>query len=323
MKIKTKAVASGKFILFGEHFVVPMPGQETTVPAIAFPISELFCEIRASLSTHALYSVQVPGSQGDKDIIESFMARATYAAGSALGIDVSKQCLKVESKTNFPISRGFGSSAAFAVALVRALEKLRLEANPNAQVHGELELFKAAQAVEKIFHGNPSGVDTAVIFTEKPILFENGMVQKTIENKSVDFVLLDSGSRDSCATLVSKTAQIRTENPELWNKFARKVRDLVVQGQKGLEESNIIKGAKLVASAVRETHGILSELDLSTPEIESLIQKAEAHGALAGKVSGAGKGGAVVLVAEKGKGKALADSLAGSGYPVLALVKSL
>jgi mevalonate kinase len=76
--------------------------------------------------------------------------------------------------------------------------------------------------------------------------------------------------------------------------------------------------AATVAKAVSEAHGILAELGLSNSNIDAIISEGRNFGALAGKVSGAGGGGAVLLVANKGDGKRVAQALRDAGRAVVA-----
>lgn len=150
----SKGKACGKFILLGEHFVIPADSKNdgAMVPALAFPLNDLCCEVRVEPKPHPHYKAKLTSNE-DRETIESLMARATYAAANSLGIDISCQPLGVESSTNFPISRGFGSSASFAVALVRALDAYRKSITQRSADWSELQ--KATSAVEYIFHGAP------------------------------------------------------------------------------------------------------------------------------------------------------------------------
>lgn len=298
-----KGKASGKFILLGEHFVIEK------VPALVFPLHEVFTEVKVQPNHHPHYKANLVGDE-DIEAVESMMARATYAAANSLRMDIASQPLKVESTMNFPVSRGFGSSASFAVALVRALDSYRRTLIPD---HADWnELVKATSAIEQIFHGRPSGADAAVILAGRPIRFENGAVLREVNNKAVDFVLVDSGGRENCAVLVRDVQDFRARDPKQWERMAEVMTGLVENCEKALGGD-----ANGVAQAVRTAQGILTELNLSNPEIDTLIERGRAHGALAGKVSGAGGGGAVVLVAERGKGAELARKLRDDGISVI------
>jgi mevalonate kinase len=307
----SKGKACGKFILLGEHFVV-----HGNVPALAFPLRDLWTEVKVSPSQHAQYSANIAKefkSSGDLESIEAYMARATYAAADALRIDLSVQQLRIESTSNFPVARGVGSSASFSVALAYAMAEYR---KSIADVPAETdELSKAAYAVEKIFHGKPSGIDTAVIFLQKPIRFENGAVVGVFENRAVDFVAIDSGYREGAATLIERISALRLRRPQEWEQMSNAMVKMTNDCEKALQEGQ----SKIVASIVREAHAILAELGLSTSKIDQIIEDGGRHGALAGKVSGAGGGGAVILVAQKGDGKRLASVMRENGCSVLAV----
>lgn len=315
-----KGKASGKIILLGEHFVIPRIAPEArhdigtggvTVPALAFPLNEIWCEVKVAPSDHGRYSAKVPGNE-DAEYIENLMSRAVYAAIQALRMDPASQAFTVESTSNFPVSRGLGSSASFAVALARAIDQYRqIIINEKADWD---ELVKATTAVERIFHGTPSGLDAATILSGRPIRFESGKVVREVANNAVDFVVVDAGNRDNCGTLIKQVGEFRERNGAQWAGMAEAVVRLVDQCEKALGAGD----AATVAKSVREKHAILSELGLSNATIDSIISDATAQGALAGKVSGAGGGGAVLLIAKKGDGKRLAQAMRDLRWPVLA-----
>ena len=65
-----------------------------------------------------------------------------------------KEPLSVKIQTNLPPSRGLGSSAAVAVAFVRASYDFM------DQPLDDKTLIKEANWAEQIAHGKPSGIDT-------------------------------------------------------------------------------------------------------------------------------------------------------------------
>jgi mevalonate kinase len=313
---QVKARASGKVILIGEHFVVPTEeGGTTGVPAIAFPLEDLWCEVRLSATDYPRYRADLPDAVA-RDVIENLMARATYAAADSLRIDITAQPFAVESISNFQVSRGFGSSAAFAVALARAFGEYRRQiAGSSADWN---ELLKAVGSVEKIFHGRPSGLDVAVIMSGRPIRFENGEILREIANNAVDFVAIDGGNRDNCASLIEQVSVFRKKKPEQWQRMSAVVRELVDTCESALANGRSIE----IAKAMRESHAILAELNLSSPMIDDIISDGVRHGALAGKVSGAGGGGAVLLATNKGDAKRVSQKMREAGYSVVAQISS-
>src|SRR5688572_6922026 len=141
--------ASGKVILFGEHAVV------YGVPAIAAGISR---GVRATAERTLEDELHIGGTQVPQS---SDLLLGLGALRRVLGVSDVRVTLHLE----LPAGAGLGASAAMGVACTRALASLfslRLS---------EKDVFLAAQAWEKVFHGNPSGVDVAAAISSGVIRF--------------------------------------------------------------------------------------------------------------------------------------------------------
>ncbi len=299
-----KARSPGKCILFGEHFVVD--GE----PAVLTPLTDLYCQVTLTRSEHVTSHAEAP-ALGERSRVEALMTRALYIACDALRLDIKTQKFRIESTANFPISRGFGSSASFSVSLVKALDQYR---NALAQVSADWsELFAASLQVEKLFHGTPSGADVAAALSSTPIVFENGSIRTNLSITAVDVVVVDSGDRDLGSTKIRDIIKFREERPNDWLQFKSRYRELL---HVALECLPMMNRHHEVARALKSNHELLSQLGLSTSGIDELIALGIKLGALAGKVSGAGGGGAVVFVTERGSGLKLADAFKAMMIPV-------
>ena len=85
--------------------------------------------------------------------------------------------LLIKIQANLPPSRGLGSSAAVAVAFIRAsYDYLGLPLTDK-------ELLENADWAERIAHGKPSGIDTKTIVTNQPVWYQKGEVEilKTLD----------------------------------------------------------------------------------------------------------------------------------------------
>ena len=131
--------------------------------------------------------------------------------------DLSQRPLNAVSTSNFPASRGLGSSASFSVALTRAFSAL---SGARADVRGE------AQQVENLFHGKSSGLDTSTIATDSSILYQNGEILKTFRPVAVDVVVADSGPRETCGDLGQSYNGNSRNKPDLWNSLAAQISEL-------------------------------------------------------------------------------------------------
>src|SRR5688500_16607195 len=141
-----RASAPAKLILLGEHAVVH------GVPAIAVPISARTTEVEFTESD-SLRDVSVEDARNVETRLAEQMAR--------LALDQTPTPAKgarVKISSTIPLGSGLGSSAALAVALVRAV-------GGGGQLSPD-EVARRALELEKLAHGTPSGIDSTTIALE-------------------------------------------------------------------------------------------------------------------------------------------------------------
>ena len=296
--------ACGKFILLGEHFIVT-----ASTPALAFPLPELFCEVK--LEEAGVSSFE---AQSDGVVVRENQVRLKMEEALKTALRFMKRegfAFKLESSTNIPIQKGFGSSAAFSVALSRAVTTYFKE---DLGILGN-----SIDTIEGLFHKTPSGVDTTTILHQKPIRFEKGVGAQEIFNQACDFILLDSGDRKNCAEQIAIVSKIRENDKKLWERLASQMRDVIETVQHALHQGD----TEEVAYGVREAQDILASLQLSNEKTYFYIKESMSEGVLAGKVSGAGGGGAVVLVTRAHEGDAVALKLKQKNIPVVAVAYAM
>jgi mevalonate kinase len=306
-----KGKAHAKLIIMGEHFVVPFTdadgAEHPGSAALAVPLPKLWTEV--TLTTHSSFSCELDGSAaslGFKKDSLTLMENAVRFAANRFRWDLGMNPLKAFSISSFPCARGLGSSASFSVALAKGFAEI--SSSETADIRTE------AQGIENLFHGKSSGLDTSAIVATDPILYRNGTILGTFSPRAVDFVVADSGPRDSSASLVSRTMEIRKKKPGLWNSLSTQIEDLVQKCMEHLERSD---GASEVAHFIRNSQEILAQIGLTTSRIDTLLELGTRSGALAGKISGAGAGGVVLFVTPPGRGADLSRKLEGAGASVI------
>ena len=172
----TKAEASGKVILFGEHAVVY--GR----PAIAVPVTQ----VRACATV-----ADAPTGQGimihAEDLGRSHLVGTPIdATDPAFALEATVQHtldwlgyqapldLTLTICSTVPIARGLGSGAAVATALVRALTQ-HLGHSPTAR-----QVCDLVYQTEILHHGTPSGIDNTVIAFEQPVYFVGSRLYRSV-----------------------------------------------------------------------------------------------------------------------------------------------
>jgi len=289
--ISTHGSASAKIILFGEHAVVY--GQ----PAIAIPIQD----VRAFAAVSIDASVTKPIIEAKDLQIEATLGQAPYPEAVIPIIKVielidqnivklPKSGWRLTVWSKIPIGRGLGSSAAISIAIIRALTKSMMKfLSPK-------ELIKYSFELEKIHHGTPSGIDNTVISLEKPILFRKDHEPAPIQPASMFFVVGDTGVSKKTSEVVAQVAEARAQNPEQYDHIFAQIGTIARQGSLALKEGD----AKRVGKLMNENQLLLQRLDVSSPELDNLIDAARVKGAFGAKLCGAGKGGCMVAVAKDG-----------------------
>ncbi len=317
-----KGSACGKIIFIGEHFLV----QEPHLGGIAFPLTDLNCNIKIQFSEKPQYNFSYEGKEKipfDQETIKNYFSRAIRIACDSMRLSQGNQSFRVDSKINFPLSRGFGSSGAFAVSLSRALLDIRTQISKNWELSSpDQEILDTAFNVEKLFHDTPSGIDSNVIFLKKPIYFvksNNKPVITEVSNKCVDIIVADSGERELTSTLIKNISTFKLNQPTKWMSYVKRMEQAIQTSLTAFQSTNALG---LMKDSVREANQILTELSLSTPRILEMIDLACNHGALAGKVSGAGGGGATIFITKPGESNAIASKLIDLRFSIQSIVKA-
>ncbi len=269
--------AGGKIILLGEHFVVH------GVPAIAAGISN-YCEVKLTKSKDISFN-------GPKGTSPELSANSISNILNAMKI---KDKYSVSYGGTLPIFGGLGSSAAFCVAIVKAVaEEHKLKLSNE-------EINKIAYEGEKAFHGNPSGLDNTIATYGGAMLFTRG---KTPSSDHFDPIKLGcrlnlvvgiTGVFGRTAIMVSKVGEFKNKEPVVFEKLCDTTRTIVGEGVIALREANLKRFGELMDI----NHGLLSSVGVSALENEQLVNAMRSSGALGAKITGGGGGGTCLALAK-------------------------
>lgn len=296
-----EARAHGKVILFGEHAVV------YGIPALAVGIDrgvrakvEHLGEGHPCMLRLGSWNLTVSEQEGGEDVPvgRAFrdLLRVTRDAQRDAGTPAASALL-VDATSELPAGGGLGFSAALGVAVARALDPLASDDT----------IAERVMTWERVFHGNPSGIDAAVSARGGCVMYERrSNVPASIQSVRVPRPLLlcvgNSGSPSSTKTMVENVARLRERRPETTQKAFDAIQTLVKNARLALEDGD----ERAVGQLLDLNQMLLSGLFLSTPEIEQMCAAARAAGAHGAKLTGAGGGGCVVALVE---GHATADAV--------------
>jgi mevalonate kinase len=169
-------------------------------------------------------------------------------------------------------------------------------------------------AWERVFHGNPSGVDAAVAACGGCVFFRKGEPLERVRVRGPLHLCVGStGIASSTKAMVDAVARLRARRPEIVAKSFEGVRALVQNARLAIEAGDRFALGRLMDL----NQMLLAGLFVSSPEIERICELARDAGALGAKLTGAGGGGSVVaLVPTPAVGEAVlaawkADGIAG------------
>lgn len=268
------ASACGKVILLGEHAVVH------GVPAIAAGIehgAKATAERGDSPLLELSGSLVTPGE--DNEVARAFGALLT---------ELGSPAVRVTASSDLPIGAGLGSSAAIAVAIARSI--LELDGQPSDE-----RALSAAMAWERVFHGNPSGIDTAAAAQGGCIWFTRAAGPESLAlGAPLTLAIAVSGPSASTKSMVESVARLAERRPDVFNKTLSGIESIVKNARLALEAGDLPGLGRLLDL----NQMLLAGLMVSTEEIEIACRVAREAGALGAKLTGAGGGGAVVALCD-------------------------
>ena len=222
-------------------------------------------------------------------------------------LSVENRHFDVRIRSRLPRAMGLGSSAALAVAVLRAFD-LALGFDLGDERVNELA-FKC----EKLAHGTPSGVDNTLATFARPMLFRNDLTMENIDLDEIPpLVVACSGQSGSTHELVAGVRQRREESPDLYDALFAQVDTLSKAGARALARTDYAALGRMMDVC----QGLLNALGVSTPELERMIDIARSAGAAGVKLTGAGGGGSIVALCP-GTVEAVSTALQSAGYETI------
>ncbi|MEM7446966.1 MAG: mevalonate kinase [Myxococcota bacterium] len=288
----------GKVILLGEHGVV------YGHPAIAMSIDR-GVRATAALATQDLLTVEPwqvaitprlldEGSTDSTSAEDAAQTEPQSLLASALAHVLAsypedRPSVHLHAEVSLPAGAGLGCSAALGVAIIRAIDACIGVARSDVQV------AQAALVWEKVFHGNPSGIDHQMSARGGIGVFQRAQgFEEVSSRRPITLVVAHSEETSSTKAMVAHVARLRTREPQSVDKTFEAIAALVRNGRLAIESNDW----STLGTLMDLNQALLNSLMLSTSRLEEMCLAARDSGAYGAKLTGAGGGGCMVALVE-------------------------
>jgi mevalonate kinase len=281
----------GKLLLLGEHAAV------YGHPAVGLSLEEF---VQAELDLSGRRRWRVEGVDPDEraavrevlDVCEELLPELREHGRGRVSLSGSIQR-----------GLGFGSSAALCVALSAAFHEVLRGSMSREEPNGLGVLRRGVWAVahqaERLFHGTPSGIDTGLALLDGLYWFKPRPPQLPeafpLRGLPLDMVV---GAVPRSTRAGALIGSLRERMLAGHRPTQRRMDSLGALAARGIEILELGEGRNLteLGGLCWQAGELLAELGLTTPELGRLLEEGRATGAVGGKLSGAGGGGAFFLL---------------------------
>jgi hydroxymethylglutaryl-CoA reductase len=299
-------VGYGKVVLLGEHSVVY--GRHAIAAPVPMTIKAVIEDCAEGIH------LMIPRWGVEYQLATNPKDRRSFEEPAGVMLDelgLSDRGMRIEVFPEVPRSMGLGGSAAMAVAIVRALDKhFRLGL-------ADEEVNRLAFESEKVAHGTPSGLDNTVACYGRAVVYRSGeppLIEPLNISEPIPIVIGMTGYEGLTAKTVGKVRAAWKKERKLYDRIFDQIDSLVLRGVQAIQDNNLVALGELMNIC----QGMLNALQVSTPELEQLVNIARENGALGAKLTGGGGGGSIIALSN-GDTEPLVSAIRAAGYHAVPL----
>ena len=286
--------APGKLILFGEH------ASSRGKPAIVFAVNSRLTVI---LKKHNYPNKNILLSSREFNV-----QKAEYPSGRLNIVSKIISTFFEETKLNpeqfqiiikSRIKPGFGSSAAVIASVLGALNSY-YETNFSNK-----ELLRLGIKANYEIKGYGSGLDIAASIYGGLIKYQVDMEPKHLPFEKLDLIVGNTGKKAPSGPIVKSVKELEVANPKATQEIFNAVEQITNDAEEAIKQNDLQK----IGQLMNENQELLRKLKVSSDVIEEMIQSALDAGAIGGKISGAGIGDNILVLAPSDKREQIINAL--------------
>jgi len=297
-----------KITLFGEHAVVyGIPAIASTIPVyiriIGKRIDENIVKIRIEKGIQIPSQIfvvkrdenvyEVLGDQNYTKKVLQYIIEALNLCEERLGLNTRSLGYDISIESSLPQGIGLGTSAAISVGITTLCMALN-----NYIINFEEQKYEIAEIswnVEKRVQGSASPMDTFTISLGglryiEPLVPAAHLIDINYE---IPLLIGYTNRVGTTAELICKVKLLREKNENLFNSVLNTIKQIVEKAKDAIKNGDI----ETLGILMNINHGLLRALGVVNLEHDLLTHILLKAGALGVKTSGAGNGGAFIVLA--------------------------
>ncbi len=210
--------------------------------------------------------------------------------------------IRIVVDSDLPVGAGMGTSAAVSAATIAALTKYL-----GYSLSRE-ELARLAHQVEILVQGAASPMDTGTVCMGGVVLITPGSdkkVKRVCDGLPGKVIIGLEPKKATTAELVRAVKSMRNKMKDIVDKLFATIDEIVEHGLQAI----INRDVDALGELMYLNHWILAALGVTSPRHDEAVRMLRNSGVAGAKMSGAGSGGALVVLARNDKEKEVAKKI--------------
>jgi mevalonate kinase len=296
--------APGNIFLFGEHSVVY--GRPAIIAAIGLKTT-----CTAKLNSSGKIKISSAGYGTFESALDKLGRPKEYENPLAPVMDVCSlffekfgkpSGIELEISSQIPKnSGGMSSSTAVITSVLDCLNKI----NPKLKKEQYYDFLLPVQA--KIHGGKASGAEIfSSTFGGYNKIKINPVQRVGLGNLELPILVVNTGVEAKTADTVPYVRRGWELDKKSYEEIFDIIQEIVEEGEKAIKAKDLVRLGQLMT----ENHLLLAgDLGVSHPKLNKIVKIALENGAYGAKLSGGGKGGAAIILADKAKQEKIIEKL--------------
>jgi D-glycero-alpha-D-manno-heptose-7-phosphate kinase len=297
---------TGKLIISRTPFRMPLGGGGTDLPSYYTKYGGFFISGALNKYMHIVLNERfedgIRVSYSKTEIVRYPHEIVHPSVREALKLLKKGDKIEIVSLADIPASTGLGSSGSFTVGLLNAIyahqkvvktpEQIAEEAcdiamNRLHEPSGKQDEYIASLGGVKAFEVDTDGKVTAT---------DLALSDETLAELESGLMMFYTGIQRSASQVLDKQQQHVATNKDNATEKMHKIKAIGIESKKALEAGDLKRFGELLHEHWVLKRGVTDSM--TTDKIDLLYSIARKHGALGGKIAGAGGGGFLVIYAE-------------------------